>query len=94
MGLRLVGIDGLVLHDREAALDALHQLVQREDIALILLTTKVISLCPQEVAQYRLTLSRPLLVEIPDRHGSAKIGETLSTYIRQAIGLRLPSNEE
>ena len=32
---------------------------------------------------------KPLLVEIPDRHGSAKIGETIDAYISEAIGIKL-----
>jgi V/A-type H+-transporting ATPase subunit F len=41
------------------------------------------------VANYKLELQRPLITEISDRHGSAKIGETIDSYISDAIGIKL-----
>ena len=40
----------------------------------------------------RITVRRqlkPLIVEIPDRHGQHKIGETIDKYVSDAIGVKL-----
>ena len=82
MGLRLAGIEGVVLHDRDLVLECLEKLIKDDNIAIVLMTTKIVNLCPDVV-------SKPLLVEIPDRHGSAEIGETIDKYISEAIGIKL-----
>ncbi|MFW5913745.1 MAG: ATP synthase subunit F, partial [Bacillota bacterium] len=34
-----------------------------------------------------LNLTRPLIVEIPDRHGSSNVGEAINQYVSEAIGV-------
>ena len=89
MGMRLAGIEGEVLHEQEEVKKRLEELIQDPDIAVILMTTKTISLCVEQVSQYKLHLPKPLIVEISDRHGSSKIGETIDQYISEAIGIKL-----
>ena len=89
MGLRLAGIDGVVVHERHEALVALEKAMHVEDYAIILMTTKVIELCPDVISNIKLTQQKPLIVEIPDRHGSAKVGETIDKYVSEAIGVKL-----
>ena len=89
IAMRLAGIEGEVVHERDACLNKLSEVIQDSDIAIVLMTTKAISLCPEVISEYKLSLSRPLITEIPDRHGSAKIGETIDSYISEAIGIKL-----
>lgn len=89
MGMRLAGIEGEVIHDRKGIIDRLEQLIQDPQIAIVLMTTKTINQCPDVISEKKLTLQRPLIVEISDRHGSAKIGETIDRYISEAIGIKL-----
>ncbi|MCH4208278.1 MAG: V-type ATP synthase subunit F [Solobacterium sp.] len=89
MGMRLAGIEGVVLNDREAILKKLDECIQDPDVAVVLMTTKAISMAADVVANYKLELQRPLITEISDRHGSAKIGETIDSYISDAIGIKL-----
>lgn len=88
-GLRLAGIEGEVIHDRDGILKRLDELIHDEDIAIVLMTTKTINLVGDVVSEYKLNLAKPLIVEISDRHGSAKIGETIDKYISEAIGVKL-----
>ena len=76
MGMRLAGIEGIVIHEREEVLEGLEKAMHDEDIAVVLMTTK-------------LRQRRPLIVEIPDRHGSVKIGEIMDAYVSEAIGVKL-----
>lgn len=89
MGMRLAGVEGVVAHEREEVLAALDKAMKDPDISIVLMTTKIVNTCPDVVSELKLKLSKPLLVEIPDRHGSAKIGETIDRYISEAIGIKL-----
>ena len=89
MGMRLAGIDGIVIHERDEVLRELKQAMSREDIAVILMTTKLIQTCPEIISELKLKQPKPLIVESPDRHGSAKVGETIDRYVSEAIGVKL-----
>ena len=89
MGMRLAGIEGIVIHERDEVLRELNQAMKRSDIAVILMTTKLIQTCPEIISELKLKQLKPLIVEIPDRHGSAKVGETIDRYVSEAIGVKL-----
>ncbi len=89
MGLRLAGIEGVVVHEREDFIKTLEDLIKDPNIGIILMTTIIVDLAPEIISEYKLNLKSPLLVEIPDRHGSANIGETIDSYISEAIGIKI-----
>lgn len=89
MGMKLAGINGVVVHERSEVLTELKKAVSNEDVAIILITKKLNDLCTAEVLSYKLNRSRPLIVEIPDRHGDSHISDAISGYVSEAIGLRL-----
>lgn len=89
MGMRLSGIEGEVIKGREYILRRLDELIHTEDIAIILMTTKTIEEVSDVVSEYKMNLAKPLIVEIPDRHGSGNIGESINKYISEAIGVKL-----
>ncbi len=89
MGMKLAGIDGVVVHEREDVLSALETAVSDETIAVVLMTKKLIDLCSDEIYDFKLNRSIPLIAEIPDRHGESGISDTISEYVSEAIGLKL-----
>ena len=89
MGMRLAGIEGVVVHERQGVLEGLEKVLHREDVAVILMTTRLVETCPEVISELKLKLKKPLIEEIPDRHGSAKIGETIDRYVSEAIGVKL-----
>ena len=89
MGLRLVGIEGIVVHERQEFLELLESKMRDTSIAVILVTTKLIDMCPDIISKIKLKQPKPLIVEIPDRHGESKIGETIDGYVSEAIGVKL-----
>ena len=89
MGLRLAGIEGVVVHERHEMLETLEKVMHDDEVAIVLLTTKLIELCPDVISEIKVKQKKPLIVEIPDRHGSAKIGETIDRYVSEAIGVKL-----
>jgi len=88
-GMRLAGVDGVVVHEKEEALNALDAAVADVSTAIVLMTGKAIELCREKVYELKLGAPKPLIVEIPDRHGSANITETIKRYVGEAIGIKL-----
>ena len=60
-----------------------------EDIAVILMTERLVSLCPELIYELKLNRSRPLIVEIPDRHGNGRTKDSITRYVQDAIGIKL-----
>jgi Archaeal/vacuolar-type H+-ATPase subunit F len=89
MGLRLSGVEGVVVHDRDNAIKELEKAINDSEIGIVLMTTIVISYFPDVVYEMKSKIKKPLIVEIPDRHGSLKLGETIDKYISEAIGIKI-----
>lgn len=89
MGMRLSGMPGTVVHTREEVESALESAMADEQIGIVLMTAKTLALCRETVYRYKLERAKPLIVEIPDRHGSGNIGESIGEYVKQAIGVTI-----
>lgn len=89
MGLRLSGIDGVVVHESEEVEKALNKALEKKDIAVILITEKLVSLCPELIYDIKLNRPSPLIVEIPDRHMSGRTADAIASYVRNAIGVNI-----
>lgn len=89
MGMRLAGMEGVVVHQREELLRELQQVSADPAVGVVLLTEKLIRLCPEQIQQFKLTHRAPLLVEIPDRHGAGNVGSVLTQYVREAVGINM-----
>ena len=89
MGMRLSGIDGVVIHTKEEVRSTLKETMQRDDVAVVLMTAKLVALCPELVMDYKLNCRQPLIVEIPDRHGSGRAKDSITRYVREAIGVKI-----
>jgi len=89
MGMRLAGIDGVVVHDAANVRSALLDAMDNKDIAVILMTEKLVRMCGELVYDLKLNRKSPLIVEIPDRHATSNVTENISKYIESAIGLKL-----
>ena len=89
VGLRLVGIEGQVVHKRREFLELLETKLKDDSIGIILITTNLIELAPDVISEIKLKQQKPLLVEIPDRHGSGRLENFITTYINEAIGIKL-----
>ena len=61
-GMRLAGVDGVVVHEREF---------------------------PELIDEIKLERKMPLLIEIPDRHGTGRKKDFITSYVNEAIGLKL-----
>ena len=75
-GMRLAGVDGVVVHER----DELKQALEKEKFGQEF---------PDIIDTFRLERKMPLLIEIPDRHGTGRQKDFITSYITEAIGLKL-----
>ena len=63
--------------------------MEMEDVAVILMTERLVKLCPELVYELKLKCKQPLIVEIPDRHGSGRSKDSITRYVREAIGIKI-----
>ena len=89
MGMRLAGIEGVVVHEDSEVRDALTKAMDYDDVAVILMTERLVSLCPDLVYNLKLNRKQPLIVEIPDKHGNGRAKDSITRYVRDAIGVKI-----
>lgn len=87
MGMRMSGIDGVVLHQEEEVRDKLNALLKEDDIAVILITSTLVNLIRETIYDLKLHRSQPLIIEIPDRHGNGRTKDSITRYVKEAIGV-------
>lgn len=89
MGMRLAGIEGIVVHEESEVHAALEKVFVNPDIAIVLVTEKLVKLCGDYIYHLKLTREKPLIVEIPDRHATSQITNAISRYVQEAIGISI-----
>lgn len=88
-GMRLAGVEGVVVHERNELHDALQNAMEDKTIAIVLLTEKFGREFPELINEMKLNRKQPLLIEIPDRHGTGRSKNFITSYVNEAIGLKL-----
>lgn len=89
MGMRLAGIEGVVVHEPDEVNKAIKDACDNKEIGIILVSEKLVKLCPDLIYDLKLHVKFPLIVEIPDRHGTANISDIITQYVREAIGVKI-----
>lgn len=90
VGMRLAGIDGVIVSTSEEVDAALTMAINDSDIGVVLITKRLSAMCRNTVDEIKLRMSRPLIVEVPDRH--IEEGDSVSSitdYVREAIGVKI-----
>ena len=88
-GMRLAGVDGVVVHERGELYEALQNVIKDKEVGIVLLTEKFGREFPEIIDDIKLKRKMPLLVEIPDRHGTGRKKDFITSYVNEAIGLQL-----
>ena len=89
IGMRLAGVEGVVVHTAEEVSAELDRIFIDSSIGIVLLTEKLGKLIPDKISSLKMNTPIPLIVEIPDRHGSRDIVNSINNHVREAIGLKL-----
>ncbi|MCL2683604.1 MAG: V-type ATP synthase subunit F [Synergistaceae bacterium] len=89
VGMRLAGIEGIAVHGYEQANEAMTAALERPDLAILAVTEKIAELLPETIQRLREQGDLPIVVEIPDRHGTKRSPDFLTKYVRDAIGVKM-----
>lgn len=88
-GMRLAGVEGVVVHERQEFKDALEKTMADPEIGLVLIVEGLGRNYPDIISDKKVELQKPLIVEIPDRHGTGRRPDFITAYVNEAIGLKL-----
>ncbi len=88
-GMRLAGIEGEVLHTAADLRQALDRVSGDPQVGVVLMTRRLMDLDPGLVETHKARHKRPLIAEIPDRHGAGDVSQAIAQYVNEAIGLKL-----
>lgn len=88
-GMRLSGIEGVVVHEKQELKEALEKAFSDKEIGIVLLTEKFGREFPEIIDDVKLNRRLPLIVEIPDRHGTGRKPNFITDYVNEAIGIKL-----
>ncbi|RQV98752.1 MAG: ATP synthase subunit F [Calditrichaeota bacterium] len=87
--MRLSGVEGVVVHKREEILKELEKIREEQDIGILLITELLVERVQSELNEMKLSRKLPIVIEIPDRHGTRRPPDFLTRYIRESIGLKI-----
>ena len=88
-GMRLAGVDGIVAHEKDELRTAIETAMEDKSVGVILLTERLGREFPDLLNEIKLARKMPLLIEIPDRHGTGRKKDFITSYVNEAIGLKL-----
>ena len=88
-GMRLAGVDGAIVHQREEVEQKIKELLKSDEVGIVLITEKLRLLCSEYVNNIMLERKTPLFLEIPDRHGFGRSKTSITDYIKKSIGLKI-----
>ena len=88
-GMRLAGVEGCIVHERAELRKALEDAIANKENGIILLTEKFGREFPDIIDDVRLNRRLPLLIEIPDRHVTGRKPDFITSYVSEAIGIKL-----
>ncbi len=88
-GMRLAGIEGIVVHEPEETEKALLAAMDDKEVAIILMTAKLTRLIEPTVNSLKLERPSPIIAEIPDRHADVDVTSSISRYVHEAIGITI-----
>jgi len=89
IGFRFVGIPGSVARTEEEAREVFAGVTREGSARVLILTEQVVSLIPEEVMDWQMNGSYPLIVEIPGIEGHAADRRSLIDSIRDAVGIHV-----
>ena len=87
-GMRLAGVEGAMIHNREEAINGLKSAISKKEYGLILVTQGIADEIQQEIKEIKLQKSLPVVTVIPDRNKGIK-ESYITDYIKQSIGLKI-----
>ncbi|MBP0979029.1 MAG: V-type ATP synthase subunit F [Oscillospiraceae bacterium] len=88
-GFRLAGIEGVVVSDKEELMENINKCLKDPSIGIILITEKLVSLEYEKIYDLKLKHTKTLIVEVPSPGASFQMTDSITRYIREAIGIKI-----
>ena len=89
-GMRLAGIEGrLVSNNKNDFENCLEEVIKKKDVAVVLITEKLVTLAEEKIFKIKKTLKNPVIVRIPNKEGKSDVGETIAKYINESVGIKI-----
>ena len=92
-GMRLAGIEGIVVHERDELHQALDKVLADKTIGILLITELLSNHFPDIIEDIKLNRRLPIVVAIPDRHGAGRNPNFIMDYVNEAIGVKVQEDE-
>lgn len=89
VGMKLSGVEGVIVHGQEEFTDAVNRALKDKEIGILLISEGLCRLDGELVNNIKLKYSKPLIVEIPDRHGTGRKEDFITSYVKDAIGINI-----
>jgi len=89
LGFRLVGVEGRVAAERDAAMAALDSAVSRTDVGVVLVTETLAALIRDAIDARLYGMGFPLVLEIPGVSGPSADRLNVEDVVRKAIGVSI-----
>lgn len=87
-GMRLAGIDGKLVKTKEDLQSSIKEVCSRDDIGILLVTRTLSLEFPDSVFELKKS-SKLLVTEIPDMNNSVTESDSITRYVREAIGIKV-----
>lgn len=88
-GMRLAGVEGVIVHEREALKAELDRVLSDKTIGILLITELLSNHFPDMIEDIKLHRRLPIVVAIPDRHGTGRNPNFIMDYVNEAIGVKV-----
>jgi V/A-type H+-transporting ATPase subunit F len=88
-GLRMVGVNGVVVHEPEEVRSAIRRAGADDEVGLILITSKLFRDNRSMIFEFKMRRRKPLLVEMPDRHSGDDVAAGIRQYIEEVVGIKI-----
>ena len=85
---RLIGVQGVVAEDGEAAKIQIERVLSEDDLGIVLVSQTLADQLGDAFERYMERRSLPLILSLPDRVTRGKGAEKLAALVESAIGIR------
>lgn|SRR5690606_34878445 len=87
VAMRLAGIKGVLTESTSDAEMELDELLKNKEIGILLISEKLAEAMREKIDAIKEKSLFPLIVEIPDRHGSIKDPNYILNYVKESVGI-------
>lgn len=88
VGMRIAGIKGSLVENVNEAEKLIDSLLKDKEIGIILITEKFGRGMRNKISHIKEKMAYPLIIEVPDRHGSIKDEDYITGYVKDSIGIK------